>query len=147
MYFRNEYAFLSNMYTCPIKIKMKGKMYTFQCAESAFQACKCPDRADEFTYLSGAKAKQLGRTVDVTQQWGSIEEWNKQRTEMMRIVLQHKFSQHPNLATKLIAIKESIVEENSWNDTYWGMCNGKGCNNLGKLLMIVREKLIELSRT
>ena len=147
MKFRNEYAFLSNMYTCPIEIKMKGKMYTFSCVESAFQACKAPHRADEFTRLSGVQAKRLGRVVDVTEQWGNIEEWNKNRTEMMRIILQHKFSQHPDLATKLIAIKEPIVEENDWNDTYWGMCNGKGCNNLGKLLMIVREKLIELSRT
>ena len=32
-------------------------------------------------------------------------------------------------------IKEDIVEDNYWNDTFWGMCKGKGNNILGKILM------------
>jgi predicted NAD-dependent protein-ADP-ribosyltransferase YbiA (DUF1768 family) len=31
------------------------------------------------------------------------------------------------------------VEGNSWGDTYWGVCKGKGQNKLGHILMQVRS--------
>ena len=34
-----------------------------------------------------------------------------------------------------------LVEGNTWNDTYWGVCNGVGHNHLGKILMQVRQEL------
>ena len=34
-----------------------------------------------------------------------------------------------------------LIEGNSWNDTYWGVCSGRGQNKLGKILMRVREEL------
>lgn len=36
-----------------------------------------------------------------------------------------------------------LIEGNTWNDTFWGVCNGEGENNLGKLLMKVRTNLFE----
>jgi predicted NAD-dependent protein-ADP-ribosyltransferase YbiA (DUF1768 family) len=36
---------------------------------------------------------------------------------------------------------EELVEGNWWNDTFWGVCNGVGENNLGKLLMKIRAEL------
>ena len=35
---------------------------------------------------------------------------------------------------------ELLVEGNWWKDTFWGMCEGRGQNNLGKILMKVREE-------
>ena len=37
--------------------------------------------------------------------------------------------------------EEYLEEGNTWHDTYWGVCNGKGKNKLGKILMQVREEL------
>jgi hypothetical protein len=34
-----------------------------------------------------------------------------------------------------------LIEGNTWGDTFWGVCNGVGENNLGKTLMNVREIL------
>ena len=34
-----------------------------------------------------------------------------------------------------------IIEGNVWGDTFWGVCDGKGENNLGKVLMEVRQHL------
>ena len=34
-----------------------------------------------------------------------------------------------------------LIEGNTWNDTYWGVCKGRGHNKLGKILMKVREEL------
>lgn len=33
-----------------------------------------------------------------------------------------------------------LIEGNHWGDTFWGVCNGVGQNNLGKLLMAIRSE-------
>ena len=59
----------------------------------------------------------------------------------MKRVIKAKFQQHPYLKEKLLALNEYIVEDNTWNDKFWGRCNGKGENNLGKILIEVRQEL------
>lgn len=48
MLFKDNYAFLSNMYECPVTVMLDNATYTFKCSESAYQACKCPERINEF---------------------------------------------------------------------------------------------------
>ena len=53
-----------------------------------------------------------------------------------------KFNENRILKNKLISTFPSIlIEGNTWNDTYWGICNGKGENNLGLILMNIRKIL------
>lgn len=53
-----------------------------------------------------------------------------------------KFMQHPNLRKELLATGDCLlIEENQWNDRYWGTVNGRGENRLGKNLMDIRDKL------
>lgn len=60
----------------------------------------------------------------------------------MYLVVKSKFEQNSDLKDKLIATGDEYLEEgNTWNDTYWGVCRGKGKNILGKILMRVREEL------
>ena len=48
----------------------------------------------------------------------------------------------PALAAKLLATGEAtLVEGNHWGDTFWGVCDGEGRNQLGEILMTVREEL------
>lgn len=133
MYFRNEYDFLSNFYRSPIVV---GK-YTFQCAEAAFQAMKCTKESDviALTKMNGAEAKKFGRRVDLR------KNWNTYRLRAMQYVLDLKFQQNPGLLSRLKAIEEPIVENNTWNDTFWGVCNGVGKNHLGKILTAIKEKV------
>jgi len=56
-------------------------------------------------------------------------------------VLKAKFTQHPDLLKKLKQINEPIIEENHWNDTYWGTCNGVGHNYLGRFLTRIKNEL------
>lgn len=133
MRFRNEFYFMSNMF--PVEIKI-GE-YTFSCAESAFQAAKCikPEDKKRFEGLNGFEAKKLGRKVALR------PDWNDVRIPLMKRILKIKFS-HPDLAEKLMAVKGDIIEENTWHDTFWGVCEGRGENHLGKILMSMREKLL-----
>jgi len=48
----------------------------------------------------------------------------------------------PLLTRALMATGDAeLIEGNNWNDTFWGVCNNTGENNLGKLLMKVRAEL------
>ena len=135
MKFRNEYWFLSNMYPCDCEF---GGI-KFTCAESLFQALKCTNRNDmrKFEGIDGYKAKQLGRKVNLR------SDWNTYRLKAMRLTLEVKFGRNPELRSKLKATGNiELVEDNTWNDTFWGKCNGVGENNLGKILMDLRSYLV-----
>lgn len=56
-------------------------------------------------------------------------------------IVKNKFLQNEELKIKLKNIKEEIVEENYWNDKYWGVCNGIGENKLGKILEKVKKEI------
>ena len=61
----------------------------------------------------------------------------------MKTILKLKFIQNPDLGTKLKDTYPLYLEEtNNWRDEFWGVCNGRGQNMLGKLLMEVREELL-----
>lgn len=132
MEFRNEYWFLSNFYPCSITDSRDG--LTFECVESAFQASKCanPEDRKRFVKLTGAQAKKLGRQIKLRDDWDSV------KVDLMREFVSLKFS-NAELKAKLRAIKGDIVENNYWNDTFWGVCKGKGENHLGKILMQIRD--------
>lgn len=136
MRFRNEYYFLSNMYPAPVVLRLNGQVLQFSCSESAFQACKCPTRAEEFTRLSGYDAKALGKEVRLR------PDWDRVKLQAMGVIVRAKFQQNPNLAAKLRATGNlELAEDNTWGDTYWGRCNGHGENWLGRTLMAVRSEL------
>ena len=53
-----------------------------------------------------------------------------------------KFSTNESLKKRLLETgDEELIEGNTWNDTYWGVCKGVGLNKLGEILMRVREEL------
>lgn len=133
MFFRNEYDFLSNFYNC--KITYEG--ITYKNAEAAFQAQKENRKTDRIVYsfVDGRTAKKWGRKAKLR------EDWNKVKDNIMYEIVKNKFLQNEELKIKLKNIKEEIVEENYWNDKYWGVCNGIGENKLGKILEKVKKEI------
>lgn len=136
MVFRGENSFLSNMYPCRVSVSIRGKDYTFKCAEAAFQAVKCTGSEHLLEPMSGREAKAFGRKFPLTLNWDEI------RDEVMYVVVKAKFSQNPSLGLMLCnTVEDVIVEENTWGDTYWGVSGGVGQNTLGKILTQVRAEL------
>lgn len=149
MKFRDDYYFLSNMFPCDISIDMSeiavpealrahsgyGPVMSFPCSESAFQAAKCLYQKDmaQFTKLDGFKAKKAGRKVPLRPDWETV------KVTIMTSIVKAKFDQHPELMRRLRDVKGEICEDNTWHDTFWGKCNGEGENNLGKILMRIRD--------
>ena len=134
--FREPYDFLSNFYNC--RIIYKG--ITYWNAEAAYQAQKCPERAEEFRNLLGSEAKKLGRLVEMR------PDFDNKKLEIMEEIVSEKFYQNLDLMEKLLATGDAeLIEGNWWGDTFWGVCTNKkmdhaGKNHLGKILMEVRTK-------
>jgi len=131
--FTGEYSFLSNFYE-PAYVIIDGHFFTN--SEAAFHSYKCPDRIGEFTILGPKDAKRLGRTVKLRPDWDDIKD------DVMYNVCFLKFTQNNELTNKLLATEfDTLIEGNTWGDTYLGVCDGEGENHLGKILMEVRENI------
>jgi ribA/ribD-fused uncharacterized protein len=133
--FRGEYRFLSNFYHSPMKVLG----IPFLNCESAYMACKTLDinTRKEFSNLSPLEAKKRSYKVKLRPNWDDLT-----KIECMELCLRSKFCYNPNLADKLIKTNDMIlIEGNNWNDTFWGVCNNKGKNILGVLLMEIRDSL------
>lgn len=132
--FSGELRWLSNFW--PALVKLDGHLYPT--VEHAYVAAKTTDpviRKVIQTTDKPGEVKRLGRQFDLR------EDWNDIKLQVMEDLLWQKF-QDPELKAKLLATGDiPIVEINTWNDTFWGQCKGKGQNNLGKLLMKIRETL------
>ena len=136
MKFRDEFFFLSNFYPCSITDPDFPDIVYFS-VEAAFQAQKVLSKEDRmlFTSLTPTRAKRFGRKVELRKDWESV------RIPLMKKLIRAKFNS-PELAEKLKLVQGKIIEENSWNDRFWGMCRGYGMNNLGKILEEIRDELL-----
>jgi ribA/ribD-fused uncharacterized protein len=129
--FRGQYSFLANFHSAPTGIYH----LLFPTSEHAFQAAKCADPQDYPRFLTGTAgdAKKLGRRIEIRADWEHV------KVQVMRAVVYDKFTRNPELGALLRATgDQQLVEGNTWNDFFWGVCRGNGDNWLGKILMEVR---------
>lgn len=140
--FVGPFGFLSNFYQRPVTVDG----VTYRTAEHAFNALKTTDAAEARKVREAptpALAKRAGRQVTLRPGWDSHV-----RFEVMRAVLQAKFTD-PELKALLLATGDALlVEGNSWHDLTWGgFCtcsrhaDALGLNHLGRGLMHTRTLL------
>lgn len=133
--FTGQYAFLSNFYIHPITYKG----ISFKTNEHAYQAAKAKDAVgvkDILNCQTPGAAKKRGRRILMRSDWEIIKD--RVMLDINRIKFQDK-----RLQSMLIDTYPSIlIEKNYWKDEYWGVCNGKGLNKLGVILMNIRSELI-----
>ena len=131
--FRGEYEFLSNYY----EINFEYQGFIYGSCESAYQGQKV-NEPELFSRLRPHDSKKTARKMKTR------DDWDKIKLAVMEEIVRAKFTQNHELAQKLTATGDSlIIEENNWHDTFWGVDNktGEGENNLGKILMKIREEL------
>ena len=135
--FKDSYRFLSNFW--PSEVTYEGM--TYRTVEHAFVAAKTTDIAKRRVAQqqpTASMAKRYGRSLELRHDWNDI------RLSVMAHLIYEKFSKNASLKAKLLATGDEYLQEgNTWNDTFWGVCRGKGANHLGKILMQVREQLRE----
>lgn len=134
--FFGEYRYLSNFHLAPVVYEG----ITYPSTEAAFQAAKTHDKVERQRIANlptPGLAKKAGRLVKMRRDWDSV------RISVMEEVCWDKFSRHPDLRALLLSTGDAYLEEtNTWNDKFWGVC-GTGENNLGKILMRIRTKLLD----
>lgn len=133
--FSGRYKFLCNFY--PSRIYYNLQYYAT--VEHAFQATKCFFASDARKIRlveTPRQAKALGQKV-VRQVY-----WEEQKTCIMYEIIKLKFMKHDSLKKKLLDTDDAeLIEGNTWGDKFWGVCQGRGKNELGIILMRVRAEL------
>lgn len=132
--FKGKYFFLSNFYESPV---IYGGI-TYLNNEAAFQAQKTLNKKQrlKFAMLNPSQAKGMGRSISLRPDWEEI------KINVMYEICKAKFTQNENLKRSLLNTGNAeLIEGNNWGDKIWGQVNGIGENNLGKILMRIREEL------
>lgn len=157
-------TFLSNFYT--VMIKLNGQMYPS--VEHAYQATKfsafdwnlvskeAKDEIEETLKLRGYGAPivygndlftdskmtsgNIKIIADILRKYGYVDkEWEDKRIKIMINLLLQKFEEE-EIKKKLQETGEKeLIEENDWGDTLWGVCDKRGRNILGIILMEIRK--------
>lgn len=132
--FRGDFSFLSNFYESTIYVD--GERY--RSVEHAHQAYKTIDpwsRKLVREAKTASDAKKLGKSVPLRDDWDAV------KIDLMRSFVRKKF-ENPFLRPLLVSTGDAeLIESNTWNDTFWGVCKGVGQNWLGRILMDVRDEI------
>jgi ribA/ribD-fused uncharacterized protein len=119
-------------------VVLDGLVYST--TEHAYQAAKTTNMAERRAVRKCATpgdAKRMGRKITLRPDWDEI------KLRVMRDLQVQKYSKEP-YKSLLKGVRGAFIEEgNTWGDTFWGVCRGKGRNELGKILMEVADDLGE----
>jgi len=148
--FKGRWNFLSNFY--PVNIEYQGIKYPS--VEHYYVAMKVKndqyihgnfiglmDCRELIAKISTAdKVKRFGKTLKVRKDWDIV------KYEIMLWAIREKFKNDELSSFLLSTGEEELAECNYWHDNYWGICTCEPCsntglNNLGKILMQVRDEL------
>lgn len=139
--FFGPFRFLSNFHI--VNIPYKGLVYPS--TEAAYMSAKTTDESikDKLTRsISPSESRRIGKTLVLR------EGWDDMRLEVMEEVSRIKYCQNTSESKQLREMLKAtapavLVEANWWNDRFWGECQGVGESNLGKVLMKIRDEIIE----
>lgn len=156
--FSGQHRFLSNFWPCAAPgIRLPDEFCglddrLWPTVEHAYQASKtcdynarCPVYAINYLSAEDGKMRRRPTTAYEAKHAGRVlplrADWERVKLPIMAECLRQKFSD-PELRRLLLATGDATLEEgNYWCDYYWGVCNGRGRNELGRLLMQLRAAL------
>ncbi len=148
--FDGRWNFLSNFH--PVEIEYQGIKYPS--VEHYYVAQKCKnDQMINGVYYTTADFKEMiarmpnpGFVKKIGQKMKIRTDWESKKLEIMNWGVREKFK-NDYLADLLLSTEDlELIEGNYWHDNFWGSCycekcENKGKNNLGKILMKVRDEL------
>lgn len=137
--FRGEYRWLSNFWIHDTARRLS--------VEHHYQAAKTTNYQDWLLIMSAetpSLAKKYGKPVERGGRISVREDWNDVRLTLMEQFTREKYGTNRKLRQKLLDTSGSlIIEGNTHGDTFWGVCNGVGENNLGKIIMRIRDEFLQ----
>jgi hypothetical protein len=133
----DDYGCFSNF--APYPIRLRG--VTWPTSEHYFQAQKFTGTAQE-SAIQRAKSPAIAARMGRSRKVRLRRDWESVKVAVMHEAVRAKFSQHPELRAILLATGDARLVEHTEHDDYWGDGgDGRGRNELGRILMRVREEL------
>ncbi len=133
----DEFGELSNF--APYPIMLRGKRWPT--SEHFFQAQKFESEREREA-VRKATSPMLAARLGRDRKRKLRRDWEAVKVAVMREALQAKFRQHADLGALLLATGDALLVEHTENDDYWGDGgDGSGRNELGRLLMALRDEL------
>ena len=144
--FKKDNFFLSNFSPSEITVNINSIQCKFYNSEALYQFGKAYLMKDIelmnqiMNCKNPKEAKKLSYKVKLNK-----KVWDNCKFNWMYNVVKLKFSQ--NLKYQVLLMNSSpkiLIEGNTWKDTYWGidLNTFKGQNNLGIILMTIRNNLL-----
>lgn len=129
------YGYLNNYY--PARMYIYNQYWDN--VEAAYQSQKTLNPAEKnkiWACSSAKEARSVGQFIALRPDWEDV------KISIMTECVLAKFFQNPDIRQKLIDTGNQEIIEDSPIDDFWGSGkNEDGQNNLGKILMKVREML------
>ena len=133
----DEYGAFSNF--APYPITLRGKRWPT--SEHFFQAQKFATPRDQ-EEIRDASTPMLAARMGRDRKRKLRRDWERVKIGVMREAVEAKFRQHEELRTLLLETGDAKLVEHTENDDFWGDGgDGSGRNELGRVLMAVREAL------
>ena len=147
--FFDEFRFLSNFWYSEITVGDVEQPWrtaeggdTYATVEHAYQALKLTSPEERKLVREATTPGRAKRTAYKMATFR--EDWDDIKWHVMYHLVAIKFTYHTDLREMLLLTHPHELEEtNHWGDVYWGVCDGVGENQLGKILMKVREELMQ----
>ncbi|MDX2092821.1 MAG: NADAR family protein [Kofleriaceae bacterium] len=138
-----EYGELSNF--APYPITLKGKRWPT--SEHFFQAQKFASASDQ-EEIRNANSPMIAARMGRDRKRKLRRDWESVKVGVMREAVEAKFREHDDLRALLLSTGDAKLVEHTETDDYWGDGgDGSGRNELGRILMAVRKRLLEESNT
>jgi len=110
-------------------------------SEHFFQAQKFVSPADQ-EEIRATKSRMIAARMGRDRKRKLRRDWERVKIGVMREAVEAKFRQHDDLRALLLETGDAKLVEHTENDDFWGDGgDGSGRNELGRVLMAVREAL------
>lgn len=116
--------------------------YVYKAVSYAYQAARSSEQyIREKIYL----ADNVMEMYEIAAKIEDPPEWNKKRTRLMEQLIRDKFRRNGDLRDKLKATENRELINSYADETvsnlFWGMVDGRGQNQLGRILEMVRSDI------
>jgi ribA/ribD-fused uncharacterized protein len=136
-YYETSYFAFSNF--SPHAIVYGGILYPT--AEHVFHAAKFTDEKIK-EQIRNAKSPLEAYALGQANKTQRLSNWDEVKVDILYQIVKEKVKQHEDVRNALLATADDEIVEENPNDSFWG--NGKdgnGENQMGKILMRIREEI------
>jgi hypothetical protein len=139
-----KWWFLSPYAEFPIKMEVDGNFYTFSTVEHYYQAMKFYATDERFNTILNLKNPDDARLMTKTPDYKINRrlDFDKNKFDIMEKGLRAKFAQNPQVAEMLKATGNAVLVKSCKICYKCGFGIGSGQNRMGKVLMKIREELL-----